>query len=793
MRHNWTLRRRTVREGAHPTTGRGPGAWAGLAVALAASMVIAAFAAVEPSPPPPRARLATVSAKASVRGASVLIEASEPVAYITTRPDPLTVLVDLRNVSTAGASNRIATSPVGPVAAVTFEDARAADGAAVARVRVLLAAPAQHQVHSERNLIQVDVLQDEDAPSAVKLAGSSAPASPTIKMGASAPKPSPNAATRLEAVRTNAGPRGIEVTLAGNGALVATASEMTRSAPHKLVLDFAGVSPAVPPTVQVGKGAVERVRVASFSVKPQVTRVVFDLARPVSYTLQPSGSELKVAFNDGAAAAPPSASAVSAASTLKVAEPPKKDARPAEAPAAAGPVATPPAASVPTPQAPPAAQAPARPPVASINQVPQQAATARSYSGHPVSLDFQGADLRSVLRTFSEISGLNLVIDPAVQGTVDVTLRDVPWDQALDNILRSNKLGYVVDGTIVRVAPLTVLAAEEESMRKLSEAQALSGELKVMTKTLNYAMAVDLEPMLKGNALSNRGTTAVDRRTNTIVINDLPPYLAKAEALINALDQAEGQVEIEARIVSTSKTFARELGIKWGFLGQMAPELGNTTGAAFPNTVRAGGVVNQAITTSPAPNKLTLALGSVNGSFNLDAELTALEKDGRIKVLLQPRVVTQNNVKARIARGQEIPYTTTVAPPSTGGSGQTVIQPMPTVQFKTAALTLEVTPRITPADTILLDVDVDNGSPGEPQPNGNLAINTQRAQTKVLVQNGATTVIGGIYSSQENRVDSRTPGLGKIPLLGWLFKSESIKDTNEELLIFITPRVIRLK
>ncbi len=790
MRHNWTFRRRTAREGADPTTGRSPGAWAGLALALAASTVIAAYAAVEPSPPPPRARLSAVSAKASVRGASVLIEASEPVAYVTTRPDPLTVLVDLRNVTTVGAANRIATSPVGPIAAVTFEDARAADGAAVARVRVLLAAPAQHEVHSERNLIQVDVLPDEDAPATVKLAGAPPAASPTIKMGAATAKPAAAAATRLEAVRTNAGPRGVEVTLAGNGTLAATSQEFTKVAPHRLVLDFAGVSPAVPPVVPVAKGAVERVRIASYSQKPQVTRVVIDLARPVPYTIQPSGHELKVAFGEGAAASAPAPATVAAAEVLK---PPVQPPAARESKPAADKRADP--ASAPE-DAPQAAQAPPVPPVPSARQlqVPGQiGGVPRAYSGHPVSLDFQGADLRSVLRTFSEISGLNLVIDPAVQGTVDVALRDVPWDQALDNILRSNKLGYMVDGTIVRVAPLSVLASEEEALRKLGEAQALSGELKVMTKTLSYAQALDLEALLKGNALSNRGTTAVDRRTNTIVINDLPPYLAKAEALLNSLDQAEGQVEIEARIVSTSKTFARELGIKWGFLGQATPELGNTTGVAFPNRVTAAGVVNQAITTTPAPNRLGLALGSINGSFNLDAELTALEKDGRVKVLLQPRVVTQNNVKARITRGQEIPYTTTVAPVAGGGTGQTVIQPMPTVQFKTAALTLEVTPRITPADTILLDVDVDNGSPGEAQPNGNVAINTQRAQTKVLVQNGATTVIGGIYSSQETRVDSRTPGLGKIPLLGWLFRSESVKDTNEELLIFITPRVIRFK
>jgi type IV pilus assembly protein PilQ len=784
MRHNWTVRRRTEREGAHPTTGRSPGAWAGLAVALAASTVIAAFAAVEPSPPP-RARLSTVSAKASVRGASVIIEASEPVAYVTTRPDPLTILVDLRNVSTSGASNRIATAPVGPIAAVTFEDARASDGAAVARVRVLLASPAQHQVHSERNLIQVDVLPDDDAPAAVKLAGSSAPSSPTIKLGASGRRPAGAAATRIEAVRTNAGARGVEVTLSANGALVASSAELTRVAPHKLILDFTGVAPAVPAVVPVAKGAVERVRVATYSQKPLVTRVVFDLARSVSYTLQPSGSELKICFADGAPSSPPLAAAAAASVLTPPAEAPAKtDSKSADTPAPAGPAQA----------AAPPAQPPPAPSVAPVPQAQQQAGTpARAYSGHPVSLDFQGADLRSVLRTFSEISGLNLVIDPAVQGNVDVTLRDVPWDQALDNILRSNKLGYVVDGTIVRVAPLNVLAEEETARRKLTEEQALSGELRVMTKTLSYAQALDLEPLLKGNALSNRGTTAVDRRTNTIVINDLPPYLVKAEALLASLDLPEGQVEIEARIVTTTKDFARELGIKWGFLGRAAPELGNTTGVAFPNSVIAGGRADNAITTSPSPNLLNLALGSINGSFNLDVELTALEKNGRLKVLLQPRVVTQNNVKARIARGQEIPYTTTVAPPTTGGAGQTVIQPMPTVQFKTAALTLEVTPRITPADTILLEVDVDNGSPGETQANGNIAINTQRAQTKVLVQNGATTVIGGIYSSEEYRSDGNTPGLSKIPLLGWLFKRQAIRETDGELLIFITPRVIRFK
>jgi type IV pilus assembly protein PilQ len=189
----------------------------------------------------------------------------------------------------------------------------------------------------------------------------------------------------------------------------------------------------------------------------------------------------------------------------------------------------------------------------------------------------------------------------------------------------------------------------------------------------------------------------------------------------------------------------------------------------------------------------SLVLGSVNGGVNLNLALAALEKDGRIKILLTPRVVTQNNVKARVARGQEIPYTTTVANTANSSNNVIVSQPTPTVQFKTAALTMEVTPRITPSETVLLDVDVDNGSPGDKQDNGNISINTQRAQTRVLVKDGATTVIGGIYSSQTNRTDSRTPVLGKVPLLRWLFKSETQSDEESELLIFITPRIMRVK
>ncbi len=215
------------------------------------------------------------------------------------------------------------------------------------------------------------------------------------------------------------------------------------------------------------------------------------------------------------------------------------------------------------PPQPPAFQAPPAPPAP--EQLGAGTRAPSRFTGNPVSLDFQGADLRAVLRTFSEISGLNMIIDPSVQGTVDVSLRDVPWDQALDQILRANKLGYLIDGTIVRIAPLTALAEEEAQKRKLAEEQALAGELRVVTKTLSYAKAEALVALLTKSALSARGTVQVDPRTNTLIITDLADRLQTASELIAVLDRAEPQVEIEARIVNTNKTYARALGIQWGF------------------------------------------------------------------------------------------------------------------------------------------------------------------------------------------------------------------------------------
>jgi type IV pilus assembly protein PilQ len=398
-----------------------------------------------------------------------------------------------------------------------------------------------------------------------------------------------------------------------------------------------------------------------------------------------------------------------------------------------------------------------------------------------VTLDFQGADLRAVLRTFAEISSLNVVIDPSINGTVDVSLREVPWDQALDVILKANKLGYMLDGTIVRIAPLTVLAQENEERRKLAETRANAGELRIMTRALSYAKAADLVPIITRSSLSPRGDVQIDSRTNTLIIRDLADRLEAANDLLGSLDKPQPQVEIEARIVQTNRDFARSVGVQWGFNGRVDPALGTGTGLAFPSSGAGVGAVN--LPAVGPTSAVGIVLGSVNGAFNLDVALTAMETSGKGRLLSTPRVTTQNNIQAEVTQGTQIPY-------------QTVANNTVTVSFKDAALKLLVTPQITASNTVIMRIELENATPDFQNaivtPTGAIPpIATQRALTTVLVADGDTTVIGGIYTSNETTVEGRTPVLHRIPLLGWLFKQNDTQDESRELLIFITPRITK--
>jgi len=299
-----------------------------------------------------------------------------------------------------------------------------------------------------------------------------------------------------------------------------------------------------------------------------------------------------------------------------------------------------------------------------------------------------------------------------------------------------------------------------------------------MSKALSYAKAEDLNALLTATALSQRGSIQTDTRTNTLIINDLAERLERARSLIETLDVPQPQVEIEARIVQTTRAFANALGIQWGISGRATPALGNPLPLGFPNSVNAAGSVGLA---ADVPNSAArLALGSVNGALNVDIALTALEKTGQGRVLSTPRVSTQNNIEAEITQGIQIPI-------------QTVANNTVTVSFRDAALTLKVTPQITASKTVIMRIQVANESPDfSRQVNGIPPIDTQRAVTQVQVSDGETTVIGGIYVSREQATQDRTPYLYRLPMLGWLFKRNTTEDESRELLIFITPKIARL-
>lgn len=398
----------------------------------------------------------------------------------------------------------------------------------------------------------------------------------------------------------------------------------------------------------------------------------------------------------------------------------------------------------------------------------------RQYTGTPYDFDFQGADLRMVLRSFAQLSGLNLVIDPAVDGTVDIKLTQVPWDQALDVILKTSKLTYITEGTVIRIVPIGVLIAENKAQEEQVKSAAKSN-LAVRTFALNYANADELAPLIQKAGLSEFGQIQSDKRTNVLIISDVPEHLDAIATLIATLDRPEPQVEIEARIVQTNRDSARALGVQWSATGRLDPALGNTTGLNFPNNGSVNAETGSLVT--PATAQVGLAMKSINGALGLDVTLSALERSGNLRIISAPKVTTQNNKQAEMTQGVQIPI-------------QREVNNTVTVEFKDAALKLLVTPRITAANTVIMEVELENGSVGQIIGN-NRAINTQRARTSVQVSDGATTVIGGINVNEENSSQERTPVLHRIPLLGWLFKNDISDDKNSELLIFITPRIVR--
>ena len=400
------------------------------------------------------------------------------------------------------------------------------------------------------------------------------------------------------------------------------------------------------------------------------------------------------------------------------------------------------------------------------------------YTGEPLSLRLKDADIKDVLRTFAELTGLNIAVDPQVTGSVTVDFVDVPWDQALDIILRQNGLTYVLEGNVMRVGTVNRLAEEANNTRALAEQEKLNVPLRTVSKKLSYARATDVRELLKDVA-SPRARILVDGRTNQIIISEIPAYLDTMLNLIESVDVPTRQVVIEARIVETSKTFLQQWGFNIGFGGRLDPALGTGTGLVFPNRIDfATGTGLQLAAGKPI---LGVSLANVLGTFTLDLALSAAESEGLAKVISAPRITTQDNVAAEVQSGFQLPF-------------QTRINFTTTVQYVDATLRLSVTPQITEAGTVIMDISIQKVEPAvglSVEGNTGTPLTTRNAKTRLMVRDGGTSVIAGIYQTKDNNGQSRIPFLHQIPVLGNLFKSRDINASHDELLIFITPRIVR--
>jgi type IV pilus assembly protein PilQ len=414
------------------------------------------------------------------------------------------------------------------------------------------------------------------------------------------------------------------------------------------------------------------------------------------------------------------------------------------------------------------------------------------YKGALMSLTLKDADIRDVLRVIAVKAGLNLIIDPGITGKVTCELVKIPWDQALDLILKSNKLGKVLEGNVLRVGDSKVLASEEDEHRKLLEAKKLSGPIKVLTRTLSYAKVDTIRSTLKSQ-LTRRGNIIIDKRTNTLIISDVKSRVDVIDRMMDILDTPNLQVNIKARIVETNTLYAKNLGIQWGFNGVSDYFYGNQTSLKFPNNFAVSGnsvSSKQGIygplggyaVNLPAPafsSGIGISLGNVLDTFRLDAALTALQKKGKAKILSMPEITTQDNVKADIIQGKRLPVQT--------NSYNTI-----SVKYVTAALELHVTPHVTAEGTILMNIVIRNDHPDFSITVKSMPlIITQMAKTSVMVKDGGTAVIGGMYKVEDTVSNNSVPGLGKLPIIGFLFKGSQRTGDSRELLIFITPRIVK--
>ena len=647
------------------------------------------------------------------------------------------------------------------------------------------------------------------------------------------PSSASKSAAVISSVAITQAPEHSAVRVEGEGKLDVRPARMQH--PDRLVLDFVGARLAVRKTVIPGMSApVLEVRMSQY--QPEVARVVIDLTGAAPYQVSRDGQAVVISFATPASA-PRSVSqrptlttslndqtarSSSDSSAPAPQKPAEHAARAAQIPAprfALPGELTQPSAPLASFSEKDAAGRPEPNPQQAAQQAVQQANTAATtlatsaaqtpaplamqsaarYTGEPISVNLKDVDLRDFFRLIHEISGLNVVLDPAVKGSLTIVLDEVAWDQALDIVLQNNGLDKQLNGNVLRIATKATLKAEAESQRDLVKAQAEAVEPVTVTRVLSYAKAATLKETLK-KFLSTRGDILSDDRSNQLIIRDIPSTVPIIDNLIRQLDRKSQQVEIEARVVSASRSFAEDIGTELGFAGTTTggrslfggdPAVGcsGVTGGVPPSPLVCGqGTASGNGITSGTPLNTFLSAGTPTSAFSfshrspnfaLDFFITMAEAKGVGKLLSKPKVITQNNEKATVKQGTKIPIQTTI--------NNTI-----SVQYIDAVLKLEVTPQITAEGTIFMDVLVENTQidAGIPRIQGVPALDTQAAETKVTVADGGTVVIGGVIISSQ-RVDiQEVPVIGSLPLIGNLFRRRSVTTSSQELLFFLTPRII---